>query len=84
MIAAQVRGAFAAAVTAAQAAGVDTRTWAVVEGSPANGRSWRLVDRDARTGRARDICRLGWTRREAWFALHGLATAFELTTPNAR
>lgn len=84
VLATQVRGAFVVAVTAAQAAGVDTREWVLGEGSQVYGRSWRLVRRDPKAGGERDICRLGWTRREAWFALHGLATAFELTTLNAR
>lgn len=86
--AADLRAAYARVVHAAEAAGLDTSRWTLVEGSEPYGRAYRLHERDETTGglstpRHLQDNVLGMTRADAERTLTGMRSAF-LAVADAR
>ncbi len=73
-----VRGVFARFVRAAQALGMNTAGWAMIEGSRSDGIGWSLVMADRSLGIGRDGNFLGMTEDDAYHALNYMARAWEI------
>ena len=76
-----IRTTFRVMLAWAKDAGVDVDRWRLTEGSSTYGNSWAVVDVDPETGGQRTVARFGFTRRNAYDGLRGMADAFKVLAP---